>query len=471
MGAAAGKLSVPLAIACVADTKARYLFEALRLAQALSLIPDFKGFADLYVGVFPDAHDHFGNFIGSLRECGANIVTLGERIEVHGPSNKLQILDAPELKSYDHVALVDCDMLPVKAFPEMLEFDGVQAKIVDIDAIDRAQLSAVFELFGASVPAPVWQTSLDRVVATCCCDTGCVIFSRSVLDEFVGRWRRFNDILLVNRWLLGQNDHLLDQASFCVCLSTFLERFRPLPIGMNFPGHLPAEHYPDDALLVEPQWLHYHDKVDRRTGALDLTALPNVQKVAAAFNARSAPVRNALLARPDLFWPAYHGAPEERNPVGGRHPETHALVRCVIDSVKPKSILDLGCGTFGPEELNPSIAYHGIDCSSEAIEIARQKFPQYSYEPGNIEDAKAQAKADLVIMLDVIGIEMNPSDKPLLERALTLANQAVLVSARAPGHDMRDQAWKMFLDELDTISPGFREVGRVGNELFVLKTL
>lgn len=458
-----------LAIACVADTKTKYLFEAFRLAQALSLNTEFKGFADLYIGVFPDAQRDFSDFVGLYRGLGARIVTLGERSEDHGPSNKLQILDAPELTCYDHVALVDCDMLPVRPFPEVLDFDGVQAKIADSNTLDRSQLSGVFGLLGLPMPASGWQTSLDRVAHTCYCNTGCIIFSRSILDEFVTRWRRFNDVLRANKSVLGERVFFLDQASFCACLSTFLDRFRPLPISMNFPGHFPVEHYPDDTLSVEPQWLHYHNKVDRRTGALDLTTLPNVQKTVDAFNGQSAPILRALRETP-MFWQVYYGAHTEQNPIGDRHPEAHALVRCAIDSLKAESILDLGCGTFSPRELDPSIAYHGIDWSAEAIKRARRRFPRYSYSLGNIRDAKAPAKADLVMMLDVIGPEGSSRDKALLARVLTWANRAVLVSASAPAPDTREEAWKIFLDWLATVSPGFREVGHVGSELFVLRT-
>ena len=453
----------------MADTKTKYLFQAFRLAQALSLNLEFKGIADLYIGVFPDSERYFSDFIGLFRGLHANIVTLGERIEDHGPSNKLLILETPELKSYDHVALVDCDTLPIKPFPAaVLDFDGVQAKIADFNTLDCSQLSVVFELLGLPMPVPSWQTSLDRVAHTCYCNTGCIVFSRSILEEFVSRWRQFNDILRANKSVLGKRVYFLDQASFCACVSTFLDRFRPLPIGMNFPGHISVEHYPADTLSVEPRWLHYHDKVDPRTGALDLTALPNVQKPVRAFNEQSAPVLKALRETP-LFWEVYYDT--ERPPVDERNAETNALLRCVIDSLEPESILDLGCGTFSPKGLKPFIAYHGIDWSAQAIKMARQKFPEYSYSLGDIRDTKAPARADLIMILNVIGPPGSPRDEKLLARVLRWANRAVLVSASAPDYDTKEQAWKVFLGWLESISLGFREVGHVGAELFVLRTL
>ena len=134
-------------------------------------------------------------------------------------------------------------------------------------------------------------------------------------------------------------------------------------------------------------------------------------------------------------------------------------------------ILDLGCGTFSPNELDPFIAYHGIDCSGEAIRIARRKFPHYSYKIENFRVANITANADLVMMLDVIGTQADPWEGPLLMRVLTWANRAVLISARAPGHDTSEQAWEVFLTRVESVLPGFRKVGHVGTEIFLLKTL
>jgi SAM-dependent methyltransferase len=464
---AGNKTSPRLAIACVADAKHKYLFEALRLAHALSSNTALRDFSDLYIGVFPDAR--FGKFIELFHELGANIIWLSQRSDDHGPSNKLQILTDPALKSYDYVTLVDCDMLPVKPFPELLDFDGVQAKIADLNTLDCSRLSGVFDLLGMPMPSPRWNTSLDRVVTTCYCNTGCIVFSQSILEEFVARWIHYNDVLRANKAVLGDRVYFLDQASFCACVSTFIDRFRPLPLSMNFPGHMPGERYPENTLAIEPQWLHYHNKVDYRTAELDLTVLPNVQKTVAASNQQSASFRKALRETP-LFWNVFYGAQSELCAFAERHPEAHSLVRCVINSLEPESILDLGCGTFSPDTLNPSMRYVGIDWSAEAVRNARRKFPRYSYELANIREAKAPARADLVMMLDVIGPEACASNRGLLAHALALANRGILVSTTAPDWHSRDQAWQIFLDQLETVSTGFRVLGNVGTELFVLKT-
>ena len=464
-----GKARPRLAIACVADTKHKYLFEALRLAHALWMNPELRDFADLYIGVFPGAARQFSAFIRLFRDLGATIVWLGERSDDHGPSNKLQILEAPALQSYDYVSLVDCDMIPVRSFPELLDFDGVQAKPADLNTLDCSQLAPVFDLLALEMPEARWQTSLDNIATTCYCNTGCIIFSRSIFREFVIRWNEFNDKLRSNKSLLKERVYFLDQASFCACLSTFIDRYRPLPLSMNFPGHMPIDHYPAEALRVEPKWLHYHNKADYWTGALDLTVLSNVQSTVANFNEQSASFRQALNATP-LFWDVFYGAHIEPNYSRERPPEICGLVRCVVDSVRPESVLDLGCGTFGPQSLRPSVNYHGVDFSVEAINISRRKFPQHVFELKDIRSIDDRTKADLVMMLDVIGPTLHPLDKNLVRRISTWAQKAVLVSAKAPDLETRDQVWRALLDQLVDVSPAFREVGHVGTELFVLNT-
>ena len=450
-----------LALACVADWKPKYLIEALRFATALNLNPNFKPFADLYIGVFPDLPR---KFIDAFLEGGANIVTLGARLSDHGPSNKLLVLKAEVLDAYDHVALVDCDILPVKTFPELLDFDGIQAKMADLNTVDSARLSAVFDLFGLPMPEPRWRTSIDEIATTCYCNTGCVILSRSILRSFVTRWLKFNDVLLANKDVLGGNFYFLDQASFCVCLSTFLDKFRPLPLDMNFPGHLAAEEYPAAALAVEPKLLHYHNRVDPRTGALDLTDLPQVQKIVEAFNAKSTGFREKLTETP-TFWDASH----ESGSSGQKNPGVNALLRSVIADVAPASITDLGFGGFIPCGLDTSIAYTGIDFSGSAINIARRKYPQYRFELANIKDCRESLGADLVLMMDVLREQATKWDEMLLRRAVALGTRATLVSVRFAADD-KVQAWPVFLAWLDRIAEGFRPVGRAGAELFALRT-
>ena len=460
-GGGPAEARAPLAIACVADSKPKYLIEALRFAHALTLNPEFREFADLYIGVFPDTPR---KFVDAYRETGANVVMLGERLRSHGPSNKLLVLDAEILGAYGHVALVDCDILPVKPFPELLDFDGVQAKIADLNTVNCSQLSAVFDLLGVPMPEQRWQTSIDRIATTCYCNTGCIIFSGSLLHQFVSRWRQFNDVLLTNKQMLGKHGYFLDQASFCVCVSTFLEKFRPLPLEMNFPGHFAFDEYPDDTLTVAPKLLHYHDRVDVENGALDLTDLPNVQEIVAAFNAKTAAFRERLVETP-AFWQANLTARKG----GQKHAGVDALLRCVIADVKPKSISDLGFGGFVPGGLDPAIAYTGVDFAGNAVNLARQKYPQYKFELANIQACREGPKADLVLMMDVLRAEAAESDKLLLQRALALGKRAVLVSVRIPGNDLT-RAWHEFLARLDGTAKGFRPVGRAGTELFALRT-
>jgi len=454
-----------LAIACVADSKPKYLFEALRLAQAIFLNPAYRGFADLFIGVFSDAPKEY---VAAYRELGAKVVELEEYTDKHGPSNKLTVLRSTLLDAYDYVALFDCDLLPVESFGELLNFEGVQAKLADLSTLDDTHLTGIFGRLGLTAPAPIWRTSIDDVPATCYCNAGCIVFSRSIFRSFVERWFQFNDILLANIEVLGARSFFLDQASFCACLSTFLDKFRPLPLYMNFPGHLAPKVYPLDALNTVPKIIHYHDRVDVRTGALDLTSLPNVQQILFHFNGLTADRRKALRDTP-LFWDAIHTMPGQRGMSPSRRAGALALVRCAISSVAPRNILDLGCGTFCPQGLESSLAYHGVDFSAEAIRIARQKCPQYSFRIGDIMDAGNLETGDLVLLFDVISAHADRAADLLVQQAITHARKAVLVSLQLPDGSDAMEGWQAASARLGSVAAGFVPVARLGTEHFFLR--
>ena len=453
-----------LAIACVADSKPKYLFEALRLAQTIFFDDSYSEFADLYIGVFPDAS---AEYLSAYQKLGATVVELEKYTDKHGPSNKLSILKCALLDAYDHVALFDCDLLPVETFPEFLNFEGVQAKPADRYTLSTQCLSDVFALCGVPIPEPVWRTSIDNVLTTCYCNSGCIIFSKSILRPFVDEWFRLNNILLANMEILGAQSFFLDQASFCVCVAVFLDKFRPLPLEMNFPGHLRPEIYSAETLQITPKIVHYHDRVDMRTGELDLTGLPNVQSVALRVNKRTAD-RQITPDDNRLFWDASYAMRSAPAEPSCRDMATLALVRCVISSLQPRTILDLGCGTLCPEFLESSISYRGLDFSVEAIRLARHRFPHYSLVNGEIASLAATDGADLVLLLDVLPSRSNWMSDIRLETALALAEKALFLSVNIPDFDCSTNAQQIAYRRLKSSAAEFAFAGRIGSELFFL---
>ncbi len=78
----------------------------------------------------------------------------------------------------------------------------------------------------------------------------------------------------------------------------------------------------------------------------------------------------------------------------------------LISTLKPTSVLDLGCGDGGhaPRYLTAGITYHGIDYSAEMIRVARQAYGQSEgslFEVGDMSmlSAKLSARFDQILLL------------------------------------------------------------------------
>ncbi|HBR15312.1 MAG TPA: glycosyl transferase [Candidatus Omnitrophica bacterium] len=68
-----------------------------------------------------------------------------------------------------------------------------------------------------------------------------------------------------------------------------------------------------------------------------------------------------------------------------------------------KKVLEVGCGTGELlKAFNPSVGY-GVDISPEMVSIARQKFPQFSFQAGEISELKTDEKFDYIILSGLLG--------------------------------------------------------------------
>lgn len=103
----------------------------------------------------------------------------------------------------------------------------------------------------------------------------------------------------------------------------------------------------------------------------------------------------------------------------GRRRIMHSLVRCLVPPSKTACVIDVGCGTGGNlQTLVPEYACLGIDPSSEAIQLARRRFPESQFICGAIPDAlgEVQHRASLLLLMDVL--EHVPDDFWLLSTLL-----------------------------------------------------
>ena len=85
--------------------------------------------------------------------------------------------------------------------------------------------------------------------------------------------------------------------------------------------------------------------------------------------------------------------------------DDYSYMRFLVN--KNKSILDLGCGTGELlKELEPSFGV-GVDFSKEMISVAENKYPEFNFIQGDLEDSKVlssiEGPFDYIILSDTIG--------------------------------------------------------------------
>ena len=89
----------------------------------------------------------------------------------------------------------------------------------------------------------------------------------------------------------------------------------------------------------------------------------------------------------------------------GRRRILRSLVERILPPFAGRTIVDVGCGTGGNiAALSDAYRCYGIDTSREAIELARQRFPQVQFYCGQAPDdlGTRMQQADLVLLMDVL---------------------------------------------------------------------
>ena len=102
----------------------------------------------------------------------------------------------------------------------------------------------------------------------------------------------------------------------------------------------------------------------------------------------------------------------------------HTFGHC---KVKPKTILDVGCGTGTHSAILTDMGYnvHGIDLSPEMIRRAKKKYPSGSFDTADVRVMIGHRKNDAVIsMFGTMAYLTEPSD---LSKALKNVNRTLSV--------------------------------------------
>jgi SAM-dependent methyltransferase len=119
----------------------------------------------------------------------------------------------------------------------------------------------------------------------------------------------------------------------------------------------------------------------------------------------------------------------------GRREIMRMLVQWALPPSAESLVLDVGCGTGANiGALAADYKCVGVDPSSEAIRLARLRFPGVTFVRGHAPEDVAEAgeSADLFLLMDVL--EHVPDDFELLSSILEISKPGALVFLTVPAH-------------------------------------
>jgi 2-polyprenyl-3-methyl-5-hydroxy-6-metoxy-1,4-benzoquinol methylase/tetratricopeptide (TPR) repeat protein len=415
-----------VAIGCVADNEPRFLSQALRLLQSVRWFGGTMSGVNFFACFVDEVDPEYAH---EFERLGAFVRTLPRYSDRHPHSNKLRFLELPGLQAYDTVMLLDCDTLIVRDPWEYLDGEVFQAKLADIASIPHEVFQRVFAHFGVELPAQDFRCNPAGTPTIWYCNAGVLVFPHAILNDLCRAWQHFNNALLERLDLLPHPFHC-DQVSLSLAFASCGVPFRELPLEMNFPIHLTDFDALPTTSRSDPVILHYHDRVDA-SGYLLPASFPGAQRRIELFNER---LRESRCRRFNnrLFWDfRYAHDPVLGSGYGSRGAVLNykrELVRSFVDQLKPKSVLDIGCGDCEVGAELPDELYTGIDISPVAVEQNRARLPHRRFVCGSFLDIDLDP-ADLVVCFDVL-IHLVDGDvyESFVKRLVTEAGTCGLVS-------------------------------------------
>jgi 2-polyprenyl-3-methyl-5-hydroxy-6-metoxy-1,4-benzoquinol methylase len=342
-------------------------------------------------------------YLDWLKRVGVNQVQTSTFDTRNLYCNKLQQLGTFADKSFSHVILLDCDMAWVSdRTPRIGRMVG--AKIVDLPNPPANTLNNIFNAAGlGSINAvPVTFPQSDGLTYTDRnnCNGGFYMIDTRFLPHLAESWKRWALWCIDNAALLGRYHNHADQIGFALAMRELREDTELFGAEWNFPTHLAGQHLPD----VEPHLIHFHKEL---TPHFNLKML-NVEKADRAITKVNQTLNEVMSSDllNSLFWSArYYLYPQMGSGAGTRGESLGIKRRLLAYSTWDfgnGSVIDVGCGDLEAVRHLRFTDYLGIDISAVAIQLARDKKPEWRFEVGTLDSLSKDHEADLIICLDVL---------------------------------------------------------------------
>jgi SAM-dependent methyltransferase len=381
------------AYSCVVDNTPLLLAQAFLWVNCLKQL---RGVAagDIFVHTV-DIDDH--EFLSWLADEEVNIISTSRFHALSPHCNKIQQLTTFRQTNYDRVALLDCDTAVIGEL-DLPNVAPIGAAIVDYGNPPASVLAAIFEAAVGSPPDWVPATLERELTDRNNCNGGVYICDRLFLTDLEDVWR-FRALWSLEHLDLYQGHEFhVDQVSFALAMRDLHVNVQHIELSWNYPTNASPNVLPD----ITPQIIHYHSELTSHL-KLKTIGLKKPDTAITRLNERiEGFVRQHLLN--GMWWNfRYYIDPELGSGMGSRgaNLEYKRQLLCdALDSFDEPMVIDVGCGDLEVVKSLPIKRYHGFDVAAAALEIARQKRPDWQFDRIGMGDPIEEG--DVVLCFDVL---------------------------------------------------------------------
>lgn len=411
----------PVHYSCLVADAPKFGQQALTWAWTLMDLAGVPA-ACLHVSALPGAD---ASVLRQLEALGISIRPCEPFRPGHPHCNKISQLDDPALAGADIVALCDTDLAFAASIEDARSPHAIRAKVTDLPNPPIDTWRRIFGAAGLKEPAATSTSFGGHPTPVVNCNGGLYLVPGALLAPLRSAWTTWVDWMIARPGLLeGPQRVHVDQVAFGLAVVDAGLPLDLLPLEDNLPTHAWVGPLPD----VVPRVLHYHDNVDASgflrpvgRGAID-AAIGRVNDVIRARRQRG--FENAA------FWDfRYANAPDLGSGLGSRGPNLAYKRRLLTDEVLPTDrVLDVGCGDLEVSRALATSHYTGVDVSGEALALAAEKRPDWTFVQGELHDLRVEPH-DVVVCFDVlIHQRTDAAYRALVCRLLQSATRTLLVS-------------------------------------------
>lgn len=272
-----------IVVGCVTENNAKYLGQALRLAQSIRWFGGELAKCRIVAGVVGDVDARARR---SLEAYGVDVRVVPRFRPYNNPSaNRLQIFDELRGSREQTFLLLDCDIIVVRDPLPLLRRGVFHAKIAPLPTVTHEVFERLFAHFGLPLPARTHVTGYTGTPTIPYFNAGVIAIPAPLARRLAPEWRLYNGLLAADPSLVHPCEKNMHQAALAIALA--VSGIPTAEAGAELNYQINATHLPPPPgyLDIDPYLIHYHHLVDD-DGFLLPTKFPRAQARIDQFHAR-----------------------------------------------------------------------------------------------------------------------------------------------------------------------------------------